>query len=188
MSKRRRVGIRTDKFYQSWSFKVEQTEVSTEEEFAIRTPRPVQAPPAGRFYAIEIHSIEYFIPYHSKSSQSTEVLVSITTSPKEGREPFITHAGDPENIFWYEQRNYGDHTPSAGIPPTQTQITNRIDCTDALGHGRLLVGDNIYVQVSSNTFVETEVIAGFKISYTYTTVGCLDYVQELTAQVTSSTN
>ena len=159
--------------------------MSTEEEFPIEVPRPLQAPPGGRYIGLELHAIEFYIPYHYHDGQSAQTLVSITTSPRNARTPFMTQAGDPENLFWYEQRTYGDHVGGI-IHPRQDQTTNRVDFTDASGHGRLLVGENIYVQLSSNVQVETEVTAGFKCYYTYTTLSCNEYVQELAANASTA--
>ena len=186
MSKRRRVSAPKDKYYQTWNFKLEQTVVSEDEEFTIPCPRPLEAPPSGRYYAIELHALEYYIPYHFKATQSASVDISISKSARQGRTPFITHCGDPENIFWYEQATYGEHVPPGVIPPTNEQADNHVQLTDNLGHGLLVVAENIFVQLSSNIRVETEVTAGFKLYYTFTTVSCSEYLEELASQIATS--
>lgn len=184
MSKRRKTtGIR-DNYYQEFHFKRTLSVADTDQEWSIICPRPLQAPPAGRYYAIELHAIEYFIYRTAHEGQIALTEVCLTYSPRLGKTPFLTHAGDPENLFWHKT---ADDLQTGGGPISWEQGTGicRAVYTDHKGYGKLITGQNIWVQCHS-LFYDNPVTFGFSCAYTYTTVPCSEYVQELVAQLTSS--
>lgn len=185
MSKRRRVTVvpQRDKFYQDWHIKQTQAAANVDEEWTIQCPRPLYTPPAGRYYAIEIHSIEWYFILEEHDGQRLRSHLALTYSPRTGHDPFLTGPGDPENLFWANFLN-NDDTGSALSAWRQDSHRNRAVFTDDHGFGKLVVGPNIYMQIGT-THQETPTAIGLKIQYTFTTVSCSDYVEELAAQLTS---
>lgn len=155
------------------------------EEFSIEVPRPIQAPPAGRFYAIEIHAIEWYIPYHIRCGQRTHVLASLTTVSRVSREALISNCGDPDNVWWFVLHAHAECGDASGVAlHTSGPHNRRVDYTDDLGHGKLFVGSEIFLQLLSHLY-EDPVEISVRIDYTFTTVSCLDYAQALSAQLSS---
>jgi len=187
MSKRARTSIQ-DVYYQDWCFLRQQAEANQPEEWSIRTPRPIQAPPAGRFYAIEIHSIEFKIEpaaYLMRLGPLTHLQASLTFAPRSGHDVFITGPGYPHNLWWYDK--YVDLAgPEGPAVITQGSHESKTFYTDDLGHGRLTAGDDIFLQVSTGGIApEHHITYEFAIQYTFKTVSCTEYTQHLTEIATA---
>ena len=188
MSKRRRVTIvpQRDKFYQDWHIKKTQTIANVDEEWVIKCPRPLYAPPAGKYYAVEIHAIEWLFIHEEHEGQRLRTFIALTYSPRLGKTPFLTGPGDPENLFWATWFN-NDENGNAASGVKQDSHRNRAIFTDDHGFGKLVVGDKVFLQVSQTENGGGSIMdVGLKISYTFTSVSCSDYVEELAAQLTSS--
>jgi len=181
MSKRRKATT-TDKFYQDWTFTRQVADVATENtEWTITVPRPIQAPAAGRYYAVEVHCIDFAHTNLIRPGQQTRLKVALTTAPRGGHQRFITGPGFPENIWWYAG---GIDTDQIAGPNHYDDGShhNRTDFTDAHGHGKLVIGEQIYLQVEQAHFAVL-VEVQFGISYTFTTVSCNEYAAELHSQI-----
>ena len=183
MSKRRRVTVvpQKDKFYQDWCVKQTQSAINASDEWSLDTPKPLYAPPAGRYYTIEVHSIEWYFLQEVRAGQKVSIALSLSYSSRQGKTPFCTQAGDPENLFWVQYVNDDDSGHGEGEHVTNCH-TNRAVLTDDHGFGKLVVGDHLYMQLATNQIAHT-VPVGLKIQYTFTTVSCSDYVEELAAQL-----
>jgi len=178
MSKRRRI---VDKYYQEWHIKRDQTTANTDEEWAIEIPRPLEAPPSGTYWAIEIHSIIARVNIEVALDASAKNQDwALTTTPRWGKVPFITECGDPENL-WY--RSILTCIPVlGGAFINQDRLHDKAAYTDNKGQGKLVIGDHIWLQVSSSDFAAATRIQ-IAIEYTFTTVSCGEYVQELVSQL-----
>jgi len=146
------------------------------EEFILDVPRPLLAPPENRYHAIEIHSIEYYVSTPVES-QAAVRYVSLTTSPRAGQTPFITHCGEPCNLWWFIE-----HIAAGGVY-RRTRDRNKASYTDDLGHGKLLIGEHIYLQLDTVGDLDETIEVQFSIEYTETTVSCYEYAQELSGQL-----
>lgn len=196
MPKRRASGL--DRFYQEWHIKRTQTAVGAapgsgtgDEEFTIPCPRPLSDPSSG-YWAIEIHSIEYVTSVneviHATNASQFVCQWALTTSPRTGKVPFITGPGDADNIWFNKKwvRREGADEHGAIFISEQTRLDNLARYTDDKGFGKIIVGDNIYLQVATSCL-----IGGFgapstiemAIEYTWTTVTCPEMVQELASQL-----
>lgn len=181
MSKRRRTTGFKDIYYQDWHFHRTLDAIDTPQEWKIIVPRPLRAPPAGRYYAVELHSVTYEYNHSSRSGINADL--SLTYSPRLGKTPFKTHAGHPENLWWSHF-----HLETGGVATSEIRIgstENKSDFTDHLGHGKLITGENIWLQLGSTNYYDELLFGGFSLQYTFTTVPCSEYVQELVAQLTS---
>lgn len=180
MSKRRRTA---DKFYQEWHVKREQAVVNTAIEFKLDIPRPLTGLPPGRYYAIELHSIEYYVKFAYRNEAATCIHVSLSTSPRTGQLPFITNCGDPSNLWCFIEAFWGSTEHASSIESVYTRDRNCARFTDDLGHGRLLIGDHLYLQIDSVNFSSELIEVQFAFEYTETSVNCAEYAQDLTAQL-----
>lgn len=196
MSKRQKTGGLT-RFYEEWHIKrthtvVQQVAATAQtEEWAIDCPRP-EGTASGRYPAIEIHTIEYslgpiFDPVIAAVAQ-TEIDWAITTSPRTGKVPFITDCGDPDNL-WFHHEEW--HSPTEVLSATTvhneyTRLRNKAVYTDKTGHGKLLVGDHIYIQGSANrsgTALAVKPSIHLAIEFSWTTVGCSEVLGDLTSRL-----
>ncbi|GAH00626.1 unnamed protein product [marine sediment metagenome] len=178
---RRRPARVVDRYYQDWHFERILEVIDTQQEFKVQVPRPLQAPPAGRYYAVELHSIEFYYKRNLRAGQAVVEDIALTFSPRLGKTPFLTHAGHRENLFWHHYECIG----VAGLEYFTSGSGDKVDFTDNLGHGKLITGDNIWLQLSSTLMYDTLLSAGFSCQYTYTTVPCNEYVQALAEQLTT---
>lgn len=181
MSKRARRTIQ-DEFYQDWCFIRTQAAKNVAEEWTVKTPRPIQAPPSGRFYAIEIHSIEFKIQpadFLMKAGQKTQTSVSLTFAPRTGHDIFTTGPGYPHNLWWYNRIINLEDPGCTSTGFEQGSHTSKTVYTDDLGHGRITAGDDIFLQVATSQ-VANPISVEFAIQYTFSTVSCIEYTQHLT--------
>ena len=182
MSKRRTSTI-SDIFYQDWCFIREEAQATSSTEWTIRTPRPLQAPPAGRFYGVEIHSIEFKHTSLIRAGQAPHLQVALTFAPRTGHDAFITGPGYPHNLWWFDaQTDLG--TIQGPAEYEQGSHNSKAKFTDDKGHGRLVTGDAIYLQLTTSLFAAA-VAVEFAIQYTFTTVSCQEYTQQLTEVATA---
>ena len=163
-----------------------QAGLAEDTEYVLDVPRPLSGLPAGQYHAIELHSLEYYIAYPALPHWGghEETFVAITTSPRSGQVPFMTTAGDPSNLWFYVRRyfipqEHGGVIPCGGI---QTRKNQKALFTDDLGHGKLIIGDHLYLQMHTVN-IATLAYVSFSFEYTETSVRCEEYAQELTAQL-----
>jgi len=181
MSKRRKATT-TDKFYQDWTFTRVQPEVANPDiEWTITVPRPLQAPTGGRYYAVEIHNIDFMHTNILRHGQFTDIFCALTTAPRVGHLRFLTGPGYPENIWWYKQ-GIDEDVASGQLLTEAGSFKNRTDFTDAHGHGKLVIGEHIYLQLHA-AHIDAPVEVQFGISYTFTTVSCNEFAAELHSQI-----
>lgn len=188
---KRRIG-KKDKYYQEWHIDRKQTAFNTDEEFVIDVPRPLVAPAPGRYWALEIHSIEHQVSSTAVlgiAAYLIQEFVSLGTRTRVGNTQFVSSVSCPDNL-WFYLRN--SHMGLALFVETTTidkesRHSNKSAYTDDLGHGKLLIGDRVYLQVSSSGHVSGgEVRVELSIEYTWTTIPCDEYVQELASQLQES--
>lgn len=178
MSKRRRTTGIQDKFYQDWCFIRSQEQAGeADREFQIIVPRPIQAPPAGRYYAIEVHSIEFLHTNEVRQGQHTDLKVALTFAPRAGHAAFLTGPGYPHNI-WYYQGGIDLDALTGPAEHHQGSGYHKAKFTDDLGHGRLVTGEHIWCQVHAAHFA-VPVQLQFAVQYTFTTVSCTQYAEHL---------
>ena len=174
------------------------------EEFVIDCPRPLTEPRSG-YWAIEIHTIEAVtdIPTVIDATIPFEASIkwAITTSPMTGKPTFMTDAGDPENIWFHSDwvtvppgTSGGNIVGNAAYFRTRnTRLENVARYTDETGHGKLIIGNRIYLQVATKGLnwpgLNTPQVGGLRhahislaIEYTDTTVSCPEYVEQLESQ------
>jgi len=178
MSKRRKVGSIQDKFYQDWCIiRTQDVENEPDREWEVLVPRPIQAPPAGRYYAIEVHSIEFYHTNLVRGGQHTDLKCALTFAPRSGHTVFLTQCGYPQNLWFYQG---GIDLDSVGGPAHHEQGSGiaKTHFTDDLGHGRLVTGEHIWLQLHASHFAVV-VNVQFAIQYTFTTVSCTQYAQHL---------
>lgn len=165
------------RYYQEWHFEREQGVVNTDQEWWVDIPKPIQAPRPGLYWAIEIHQIEYKIdPSYVGITEAVLYRtqhVSLSTSPRTGKLPFITGPADPDNI-WFLHRHL--HSPLLSLLSATDIVehTRRKDLaryTDDKGYGKLLIGDHLYVQLSTASCASVTKLQ-FAIEFTWTQVGC----------------
>ena len=178
MSKRRKTQP-----YEEWHFKRTQAAYNVNEEWTLALPRPARGLPAGRYNAIEIHSIEYIVGWHFRDEGPTTVNWSITTSPRTGNTPFITDCGDPSNLWFYKDTTWGPVEHGAFIEFQATRLKNIARFTDDMGHGKLVIGDQLFLQVGTANVSTVYPFIHFAIEYTFTSVNCDEYAQNLTSQL-----
>ena len=181
-----------DKFYQEWHFARTQATYNTNEEFIIDVPRPQLAPPSGQYWAIEIHSIEY--QTFSQSSigavgYDIQEQISLGTASRAyniALPHFVSRCSDPDNL-WYHSLDFivGGTTLGTGTDhQEQYRQKNRSEYVDNQGHGKLLIGDRVYLQVFSAGHASGETLeACFSVEYTWATVSCEEFVGELQSQL-----
>ena len=182
MSKRQRVT--RDLFYQGWHFKRSLELANTPKEFAISVPYPLKSPPAGRYHAIELHSVTWNHSTLIRHGQAVHIAASLSYVPRLGCAPFVTGPGDPENIWWEDaicDLEAANNCPTIHI---RNSATKKVELDDNLKHGKLITGQNIYLQLDT-TGMAVPAYCNFTIAYTFTSVPCAEYVQELVAQLTS---
>jgi len=188
MSKRARTSIQ-DEYYQDWCWLRTQTESNAAQEWSIRSPRPIQAPPAGRFYAIEIHSVEFKLTPHEyliRAGQKVHVQVALTYAPRSGHDQFQTGPGYPHNLWFYDRTVNLEDAGCVSTGFEQGSHMSKTRFTDDLGHGRLTCGDDIFLQVSTSGIAAPHVLTvEFAIQYTFKTVSCVEYTQHLTEIATA---
>lgn len=180
-----------DRFYQEWHINRKPTGASTPEEFVLDCPRPLLSRPAGRYWAIEIHSIEARVPHNRPTEQ---VLLHehehfcLTTDHRTGKTPFLTGPGDPTNI-WYLHR-YSDLPACPALTAVyeteETRLHDKALYTDDLGHGKLIIGDHIYMQYDGAQTGAHHPSISMAIEYTYTTISCNELVEELNSFVSEA--
>jgi len=174
-------GNGSDEYYQAWKFKRVQTDVNTDEEWAIKVPRSIVVPKSGTFPAIVVHNIGWWIEPERKTGQWCETNVCLTYSPRATKTIFVTGPGDLENLFW-DYQNIDLENVNGPCSWHQNPVTNRYCLTDDYGRGRLIVGDYIYLQI--NTGQADHVInVHFSIDYTNVEIGCKEYVEALAEQL-----
>lgn len=194
-------GAHQDSFREEWHINRTQAVIGDDggtgvgnEEFTIICPRPLEPAPAGRWWAIEIHSIEYLIGAHdvAHATHNGEFFIqwAMTTASRIGKAPFITSPGNPDNIWFnlmWIKREANTGTEAVYITE-QTRHDNLATYTDDMGHGKLLIGDKIYLQVATGvpngygSFSDPSDIH-LAIEYTWATVSCPEVVQELASQL-----
>ena len=178
MSKRRKI----DKFYQEWHVKRAQATKNVDEEWTLPCPRPLTAPPHGRYHAVEIHSIEYFSSADIQFEGQFYAHWSISTSPRLGQLPFVTNCGDPSNL-WFSRDHWIMGTEHSGqYLEENTRLKNIARYTDVFGHGKLIIGDNLFLQAHTVNLTAPAHIE-FAFEYTWTSVSCDEYAQELQSQL-----
>ena len=178
MSKRRKV----DKFYQEWHIKRNQANKNTDEEWTLPCPRPLQSPASGKYHAIEIHSIEYHTSLSFVWEQTAYQDWCITTSPRTGQTPFSTDCGDPSNLWFHREITVSPTEHAAFWYQEVTRLHNIARYTDEFGHGKLIIGQNLYLQCHSLLLAAASTIS-LAIEYTWATVSCDEYAQELQSQL-----
>lgn len=188
MSKRRKLTARSvlDRYFQEWHIKRTQATTNTDEEWVIDVPHPIEGVGAGRFYAIEVHSIEgeVGIQFPDGTTGGERIMQwCLTTSPRTGKLPFITGPGDPSNL-WFRKIDY-THSPAES---NQFLISNRLNnlarYTDNKGYGKLIIGDHLYLQCHTDFWTDAEVTkVSMSIEWTGATVSCVEYAAELVSQL-----
>lgn len=158
-------------------------------EFAVPLPRPLKTPPAGTYWAIELHSITWANNTNWREDALTAVAWCITTRKKLRTTPFLTYPGDDENLFFTDDL----WIVGAGVHPEcrqiQNQRTNHVKYTDDAGHGQLIIPETLYVQNQNHYWTQDEYDNidppwfSASLQYTFTTVSCSDFLQELASQL-----
>lgn len=183
MSKRRRI---IDKYYQEWHIKRLQEVTDVDEEWQIDVPRPIATPPAGTYWAVELRSLVFKIDPVIKPELITTSEWALTTSSRIGKLPFMTACGDPENIWWFNRELTqwpANGALTAASDTQQGRHTNHCVYTDHKGQGKLIIPDHIYLQVSTTNHTPTLEQISLTLEYSFTTVSCAEYVQELVGQL-----
>ena len=182
-----------DRYYQEWHFSRVQAAINTNEEFIIDVPRPSTSPPAGSYWAIEIHSIEFQI-FSLWSIEAAGYNIneacSLGTASRAyniALAHFLSYCSDPDNL-WYYSRDLliGGTTLGHGsaVMGEDYRQKNRSEYVDNQGHGKLLIGDKLYLQVSSAGHSTGETLqVCFSVEYTWATVSCEEFVGELQSQL-----
>lgn len=171
-----------DKFYQEWHIKRAQAVINADEEWIIDVPRPLKSPPSGSYWAVELHAIEFLPSTEIVTGAVVVIDWALTTSPRTGKTPFMTGPGDPENLWRYGWHCAGSAAPTDHVLFEWTHDKYRELFTDDLGHGKLIIPEHIYLQVQCAA--TTSVLAiGLSLCYTFTTVSCSEFVQELVGQL-----
>ena len=165
------------RYYQEWHIERTQAVLDTNQEWWCDIPKPVQPPRPGLYWAIEIHQIEYkirpdYIPV-TEAVTLREQNISLSTSPRTGKLPFVTGPSDPDNIWWFH-RHF--QSPLLSLfssigSKEQTRRENLARFTDDKGYGKLLVGDHLFLQLNTVGSASV-VIIEFAIEFTWTQVGC----------------
>lgn len=185
-------GRGTDKFYQEWHILREQSIVDGDQEWVIDVPRPLVGPPAGKYWAIEIQSIEHEVHGTFVVGAAPYLLAeyaSLGTHSRVGEASIISHVNDPDNIwFWNRVIHVGtaaDTTTS--VLGQEWRRLDKSDYTDGKGNGKLVIGEHLYLQCSTAGHEAGEyLIMRFSIEYKWTTVSCKEFVEELTSQLQES--
>jgi len=184
MSKRQRVGPR-DTYYQEWTVKLTSDVNNGDCEFTLDVPRPLYAPPGGRYWALQIHNITATTNRYATRGNEATQYTSIGTVPRTGKTPFITGPGDPDNL-WYRLETAYFEIADTYFTTLKESNTDKTVYTDHLGHGKLLIGDHLYVQTTATGTLVTPphfTTLAFSIAYTFVTVSASDMIGELASQV-----
>ena len=157
-------------------------------EWPIPLPRPQETPPSGTYWALEIHSITWYITYTWRAGAVVATSWDITTQSKTGKTPFVSFPGDPENIFFHQEDVFTNDNVLVQYRNIQNSHTNTAHYTDNLGHGKLVIPETIYVQNrNSNWTVSASYpdppIFSASVQYTFTTVSCPEFLQEMASQL-----
>lgn len=176
MSKRRRIA--QDKFYQDWCIIRTQASVGEgDREWQILVPRPLQAPPAGSYYGVELHSLEFFHTNLVRGGQHTDLQCALTFAPRTGHTVFNTKCGYPQNL-WYYQGGIDLDSVTGPAHHQQSSGLCKTSFTDDLGHGRLITGEHIWLQLHAVHFA-VPVEVQFAVQYSFTTITCTQFAQHL---------
>jgi len=180
-----------DPFYQEWHFERTQSTENTDQEWWIDVPRPLGSPGAGKYWAIEIHSIELqsnqVIPVPDAAVFTQVMRVCVTSAPRTDKTPFVTTCANPDNIFYYEEQTFVPTAALTGGFLTREESRGRVlqRYTDDQFHGKLYIGDHLYIQL--NTVSQAAVVKiCFCIEFTWTTINCSQLVEELQGQLNES--
>ena len=184
----------SDKFFQEFHIDVSMSyddiapNQTVDWEFPITVPRPLKTPPAGTYWAIELHSITWANNWYWREDAFTGISWCITSAAKVGKTPFITFPGNPENIFfltdeWLVGEN---HHPIARTQANQRM--NHAKYTDDSGHGQLIIPETIYVQCRNIYWTQDDTLPdapwfSASLQYTFVTVSCSEFLQELASQL-----
>jgi hypothetical protein len=138
-----------------------------------------------------IHKMEYYTEntYPAAAGAVVEATEqwAMTTARRTGKTPFITGPSDCDNI-WFNKKYWRIPTAAlfSGIHTTEhTRLHNISEFIDESGKGKLIIGDKIFLQYSSTALASVPKIE-LSIEYTWTTVSCAQFVEELTAQLEES--
>lgn len=182
-NKRMRVGGTSDTFYQDWCFKVTSDVANGNFEYTLDCPRPLRTPPPGRYYAIQVHSLTGLTNKFADRGSTQEQYMSLSTTPRIGKDPFITGPGDPDNI-WYRLETFMFELADDNYLHIKDSKSDKTPFTDDLGRGLLIIGDHLYLQMTStNTTVGHFPTLSCSIQYTFTTVSAADMIGELASQI-----
>ena len=183
-----------DKFYQEFHINCIQTwdnipiNSVIDWEWTVPVPRPLETPPSGTYWAIEIHSITAWRTRLWREDALAENYWGITSQAKSGKTPFVTWAGDPENIYYSEDDVFTGAAVGVFWPTRNTQGTDTTHYTDDSGHGKIIIPENIYIQnrnvywTQTNEYPDPPVLSA-SIQYTFTTITCAEFLQEVVAQI-----
>ena len=163
-----------------------QEDLNVVEEWVLDIPRPLTGLSAGKYWAIDLHSIEA-IPLVVIPELVAGGLVkcdwAITTAPRTGKTPFMTLAGDPDNLWFRE--DYNSASPAVGVFSFADQrLNHKALYWESPGKGKLLIGDHLYLQVTTQGYGAAQRAAiSIAFEYTETTVSCTEYAAQLVSQL-----